>query len=63
MAEAMKLRQLTRFCKVIRLIQAVAVKPNGATSGLEQWVKDNSMLAFVGVFALGYLLASKKGCF
>lgn len=32
----------------------------GAVSALEKWAKDNPLLAFAGVFALGYLLRGKK---
>ena len=32
-------------------------------SSLEAWVKQNPMLALIGVFALGYVVAGKKRLF
>jgi hypothetical protein len=43
--------------------QGASAKSNGVGQGLEQWIKDNPMLAFVGVFAVGMLLGRKKSLF
>lgn len=34
---------------------------SGALPGLEKWVKDNPILSLIGVFALGWFAAGKKG--